>query len=40
VLIDALDRVYQKVNDQVSTRRMEILEWMIIILIALGFVVG
>lgn len=33
-----LESIYQKLNDQQSTRRMEILEWIIILLIAISIV--
>jgi hypothetical protein len=36
--LGVLESIYQKLNDQQSTRRMEVLEWIIIILIALSMV--
>ncbi|MFN0181623.1 MAG: hypothetical protein ACKVZ0_22655 [Gemmatimonadales bacterium] len=36
--LDVLDRIYQKIGDQVSARRLEILEWIVIVLIALELV--
>jgi len=37
--IETLQRLYEKTADEQSTRRMEVLEWIIIILIALSIVV-
>jgi hypothetical protein len=34
--LDTLDSVYQKLTDRASTRRMEVLEWIIIVLIAIS----
>jgi hypothetical protein len=36
--LDTLDSIYQKVHDAASTRRMEALEWIIIVLIAISIV--
>ncbi|MGH7242782.1 MAG: hypothetical protein ACREJD_05135 [Phycisphaerales bacterium] len=36
--LGVLESIYQKLNDQQSTRRMEVLEWIIIILIAVSIV--
>lgn len=38
--LDVLDGIYQKVGDRISSRRLEILEWIVIILIAAGILVG
>jgi len=32
--LDTLESIYEKISDQASNRRMEILEWVIIFLIA------
>jgi hypothetical protein len=37
--LDTLESIYQKLSDQGSTRRMEILEWIIILLIAASIVI-
>lgn len=34
--LDTLERIYQKVSDRAATRRMEVLEWIIIVLIAVS----
>jgi uncharacterized Rmd1/YagE family protein len=34
--LDTLDSIYQKLSDQLSSRRMEALEWIIIVLIAVS----
>lgn len=36
--LQTLDSIYQKLNDQTATRRMEVLEWIIILLIAISIV--
>ena len=36
--LDTLERIYQKLSDRVTTRRMEVLEWIIIVLIAVSIV--
>ncbi|MBL8862841.1 MAG: hypothetical protein JNK02_12650 [Planctomycetes bacterium] len=36
--LDVLDSIYQKVHDHAATRRMELLEWIIIVLIAFSIV--
>jgi hypothetical protein len=36
--LDTLERIYQKLSDRVTTRRMEALEWIIIVLIAVSIV--
>jgi hypothetical protein len=36
--LQTLESIYQKMSDQASTRRMEVLEWVIIILIAFSIV--
>jgi hypothetical protein len=36
--LDTLDSIYQKLSDQLSSRRMEALEWIIIVLIAVSIV--
>lgn len=36
--LDTLERIYQKLSDRVATRRMEALEWIIIVLIALSMI--
>ncbi len=36
--LETIESIYQKLSDRASTRRMEILEWLIILLIALGIV--
>jgi hypothetical protein len=36
--LDTLERIYQKISDQVVSRRMEGLEWIIIVLIAVSIV--
>jgi hypothetical protein len=36
--LDAMESIYQKISDRASTRRMEVLEWIIILLIALEIV--
>jgi hypothetical protein len=36
--LETLESIYQKISDQVVTRRMEILEWIIIVLIAISIV--
>ena len=38
--LDVLDGIYQKVGDRVTARRLEALEWIVIILIAIELVVG
>jgi hypothetical protein len=38
--LGALESIYQKVSDLASTRRMEVLEWIIILLIALSIVIS
>ncbi|MBX3390344.1 MAG: hypothetical protein KF691_12920 [Phycisphaeraceae bacterium] len=38
--LGVLESIYQKLNDQQATRRMELLEWIIIILIALSTVLS
>ena len=38
--LDTIDSIFQKVSDRQSTRRMEILEWIIIILIAISIAVA
>jgi hypothetical protein len=37
--LDTIDSIFQKISDRQSTRRMEILEWIIIILIAVSILV-
>jgi uncharacterized Rmd1/YagE family protein len=34
--LQTLESIYEKISDQVSNRRMELLEWVIIILIAVS----
>jgi hypothetical protein len=34
--LDTLESIYQKISDQIASRRMEVLEWIIIILIAIS----
>jgi hypothetical protein len=36
--LETLESIYQKVSDQMATRRMEVLEWIIIILILISIV--
>lgn len=36
--LDTLERIYQKISDQISTRRMEVLEWIIIILFIISLI--
>jgi hypothetical protein len=36
--LETLESIYQKIHDQISARRMEILEWIIIVLIAVSIV--
>jgi hypothetical protein len=36
--LQAVDSIYQKLSDQAATRRLEVLEWIIILLIALSIV--
>jgi uncharacterized Rmd1/YagE family protein len=36
--LQTLESIYQKMSDQASTRRMEVLEWVIIVLIAFSIV--
>ena len=36
--LDTLDSIYQKIHDHASTQRMEVLEWIIIVLIAFSMV--
>jgi hypothetical protein len=36
--LETLESIYQKVSDQMSTRRMEVLEWIIIILILISII--
>lgn len=36
--LDTLERIYQKLSDRVATRRMEVLEWIIIVLITVSIV--
>jgi hypothetical protein len=36
--LDTLESIYQKISDRVATRRMEVLEWIIIVLIAVSIV--
>jgi hypothetical protein len=36
--LDTLEGIYQKMSDRVATRRMEVLEWIIIVLIAVSIV--
>lgn len=36
--LETIESIYQKLSERASTRRMEILEWLIILLIALGLV--
>ena len=36
--LDTLDSIYQKIHDHSATQRMEILEWIIILLIAFSMV--
>lgn len=36
--LNTLESIYQKISDQQSTRRMEVLEWIIIVLIAVSIV--
>jgi hypothetical protein len=38
--LDVLDGIYQKLNDRVTARRVEILEWIVIVLIAVELIVG
>jgi len=38
--LQTLESIYQKMSDQAATRRLEILEWIIIVLIALSIVIG
>jgi uncharacterized Rmd1/YagE family protein len=34
--LDAMESIYQKISDRASTRRLELLEWIIILLIAVS----
>jgi len=34
--LETLQSIYQKISDQVVSRRMEVLEWIIIVLIAIS----
>jgi uncharacterized Rmd1/YagE family protein len=34
--LQTLESIYQKVSDRAATRRMEVLEWIIIVLIAVS----
>ena len=36
--LQALESIYEKMSDQATTRRMEVLEWIIIILIAISII--
>ncbi len=36
--LETLEGIYQKISDRVTTRRMEVLEWIIIVLIAISMV--
>jgi uncharacterized Rmd1/YagE family protein len=36
--LQTLESIYEKISDQASTRRMELLEWVIILLIAFSIV--
>lgn len=36
--LDTLDSLYEKLNDEQATRRMEVLEWIIIVLIAVSII--
>lgn len=38
--LEVLEGIYQKIGDQVSARRLELLEWIVILLIALELVLG
>jgi hypothetical protein len=38
--LDTLDTIYGKMADRAATRRMEVLEWIIIILIAVSITVS
>jgi len=38
--LDTIDSIFQKLSDRQSTRRMEVLEWIIIILIAISIVIA
>lgn len=38
--LDAMESIYQKISDRASTRRMELLEWIIILLIAFEIVLA
>src|SRR5262249_33170972 len=37
--LETLDSIYEKISDQFTTRRMELLEWIIIILFVISIVV-
>jgi hypothetical protein len=36
--LETLEGIYQKISDQVVSRRMEVLEWIIIFLIAISII--
>ena len=36
--LETLESIYQKISDQMVSRRMEVLEWIIIVLIAISIV--
>jgi hypothetical protein len=36
--LETLQSIYQKISDQIATRRMEVLEWIIILLIAISII--
>ena len=36
--LETLERIYEKISDQMVTRRMEVLEWIIIVLIAVSII--
>ena len=38
--LDVLDGIYQKVGDRITARRLEVLEWIVIILIAAELILG
>jgi uncharacterized Rmd1/YagE family protein len=36
--LETLESIYQKISDQLVSRRMEVLEWIIIVLIAISII--
>ena len=36
--LETLESIYQKISDQIDTRRMEVLEWIIIVLFVISIV--